>query len=334
METPTLDSHRTEWLSLIRYQLMNARQEASSPAPLTSMALNTMQDAVESMLRLTGESTGVVFAGRDDFDNMLAKVVAKVGEDSDFAGYSSSLKSMNRARVNFKHNGNRADESTVRRHLDTAESAVDGLARSIFGVELADVSLLLLVPNRTVRAHLEASARHRSGGDHGESLFDLAIAFDELLRDHEARKSRWRGYFSTKPRGNQTSGAFRSHDDPLKPIIEWLDAIDEQLRVISMGVDAQAHAAFRALTPRVSRFLNGGMRAHFRGGVDDIAIDDEAYARSVKFVIDTALRLSASDFEVPENKRFSTTTSFERTAQEIEAFRTAAGLGDSAVEPA
>lgn len=324
MTHPTLDEHRAQWLSMIRYQLMNARQESNAPAPLSSMALNTMQDAVESMLRLTGEALGVDFAAREEFDKMLAKVVVKLGAKSDLLGYSSSLKSMNRARVNFKHNGNRADASTVRQHMDTAEAAINALARDVFSVELADVSLLLLVPNRIVRMHLEAAEAHRTAGNQGESLTDLAIAFDELLRDYERRKSSWGSFFSTKP---SFSGGreFRAIEDTIRPVMQWLEAIDRQLRVISMGVDAQEYAHFRTATPSLMHFMDGSFGANFPVAPDDIAIDDATFARCVKFVIDTSLRLSATDFEVPE-RTYNTSAMIRRSADEIAALR--AGLDD------
>lgn len=293
----SVSQHHAQWLSMIRLQLLTARQQAAAPAPLSSLALNTMQDATESMILLCADKLGVTLGKRDDFDTMLGSVVA--GMDEDVKSYVLSLRAMNRARVNFKHSGNRADDSTVRQHMDTVEAAVGQLARSVFDVELADVSLLVLVSNSDVRHRLLVAQRMRETGQYGEAQADLAEAFHQLLADFERRRSRpHRSAFSTKPAfAPRKSGG---ELDILGSTVDWLEAIDEQLRVLLMGVDPQGYAYFRAHTPTLMHFLGegAGYGANFQGEI--VRLSNEAWDRCVQFVIETSLRFDANDFEVPQ----------------------------------
>lgn len=300
MPDPTYSEHHAQWLSMIRLQVLTARQQSAAPAPLSSLALNTMQDAAESMLLLVSNKLGLSIGRQVEFDSILGTVVAAV-DDDDVRGYVAGLRTMNRARVNFKHGGNRADDSTVRQHMDTVDAAMSQIARSVFGVELDRVSVLTLVSNAVVRRRLQVAQYLREQGQHGDALTDLAQAFHLLLREFESRKSRWSGsIYSTKP-AHAPHIMRLDHQDPLRHVYEWFDAIDEQLRVISIGVDPQGYAFFRAHTPNLLHMMNGDWLGGFYTGTE--AITDADWGRCVRFVVETSLRLDANDFEVGEPER-------------------------------
>jgi hypothetical protein len=312
MVDPVVNEHQAQWLSMVRYQTLVARQQSSAPAPLSSLALNTMQDAAESMLKLCGEQLGADIGTRDDFDTMLGKVASKTDAADNISAYASSLRAMNRARVNFKHNGNRADDSTVRQHMDSVQAAISALSLSVFGIELNAVSLLMLVSNAAVRARLQTAQDFRASGEHAESMADLAQAFHELLGDYERRKSsRLQSIYSNKPPFVPT---MPKHDDPFRLTYEWLGGIDEQLRVLSMGVDPLGYTFFRAHMPRLMQFLDGGFGANFPGQ-EVVPLDDDTWGRCLRFVIETSLRLDANDFDVP-GKPTNGSVFLRRTAEE------------------
>jgi hypothetical protein len=63
-----LSAPETEWLSLIRYQLLMAIEQSRAPSPLNGLAINTLQDCVEAMLSLVAQSIGANLKSRTDFD--------------------------------------------------------------------------------------------------------------------------------------------------------------------------------------------------------------------------------------------------------------------------
>lgn len=94
METPIgMPQHETGWLGLIRYQLMIAEEQSRQPSPL-----NSMQDAVESMLSLLAEHLNVTLRSRTDFIQLFDSVAGAVETRVDISGYRQGTLAMNRAR--------------------------------------------------------------------------------------------------------------------------------------------------------------------------------------------------------------------------------------------
>ena len=62
-----------ERLSLIRYQVRSIAETLRQPAPVNTLAINVMQDAVESTLGAVGEHIRADVASRSDFAKLLTR---------------------------------------------------------------------------------------------------------------------------------------------------------------------------------------------------------------------------------------------------------------------
>lgn len=293
---PGLQHHEAQRLSLVRYQLMVAEQQARQPAPLNSLALGSMQDAVESMLGLVVEREHVTTSNRSDFLQLFDAVASHVPGDPPISGFRPGVSAMNLARVNFKHHGNQAESGTIARHSGNSRDLIEVLAERVFGVQLDTVSLLLFVRDAEARAHLELAQSNWDSHHSLEAMDELKLAFDRLIRDYEHRKA-WhpgKSLFSTKPSFMPSVFALRKSGDEMERAFQWLESLDGWVKMLALGVDMRRYAYFDAHTPSSTYTLDGSAHLHRREGV---TVTDEVYARCTKFVIDTALAFSEDDFD-------------------------------------
>lgn len=293
--TEDLVPHQAEWLSLISYQLRTARAQAQQPAPLNSLTISALHDAVESLLSLCAESLGANVKSRADFIQLFDAVEAALAPPASISGHRSGMNALNQARVGFKHHGNRADERTLRRHLANGENFLADLTSTVFSVRLEDVSLLLFIRNDGAREKLESVGTWWRSGDFQEAMQDLWLAFDELVTDYQARKSWHAGktLFSTKPSFLPSVFDLKKEGKAAEKAFEWLENLDSWVRILAIGVDARRYAYFDAHTPSGMKVLSGDVHFHWR---PDAELSDEVFTRCQAFVVDTALELGEGDF--------------------------------------
>lgn len=184
-----METHEAEWLSLIKYQMTVAEEQAKQPSPLNSLAISTLHDAVESMLNLVAQATRAEVKGnRPDFLQIF-DAIDKTLDPTGIAGDRAAMAAMNTTRVAFKHHGSRPDERTLQRHLARASEFVTGLCQTVFDTSFDDVPLLLFVTQSGVRQELEAADRCRAAGDWVVAMQHLWKAFDALVESCESSKT-------------------------------------------------------------------------------------------------------------------------------------------------
>ncbi len=83
--------------------------------------------------------------------------------------------------------------------------------------------------------------------------------------------------------------------DFVEQTISSLQALNEVLRVITMGLDYRRYSKFRALTPHVSKTMGGQYFFSHTGLSAEINAEECQYC--FDFVIDSALRLQDFEFD-------------------------------------
>lgn len=300
-QTSAVTAAEAERLSLIRYQLLAVGEAVAAPPPLNTLAINMMQDVVESALAAVGEHIRATVPGRADFDKLFDVVATALGSPVEITGLRAPAIALNNARVGFKHHGNQVPDGTLRRHHDVATTLVAELVSQGFGVQLDAVSLLLFVPHPKVREFIQTAETAHRANDLVTALTYLRAAFDLTIDDYCDRKSvdGWRSVFEIEP-----SGASRpSHDEfgigqITKGLKEWMAALDARSRLAAIGVDQSRYAYFDAVAPVSTPMHHSG-----RGPIVHVRfkeVTDEHYRSSYAFVVDTAIRLAASDYNLRE----------------------------------
>jgi len=297
---PQMTTAEAERLSLLRYQLLSATELLNAPPPINTLAINAIQDLVESTLAAVGEHVRAEVKARSDFDKLFDAVVDKIGSPSGLAGLRSAAVALNNARVGFKHHGNQVRDETLRRHHDVAVTLVHELVHHGFGVHLDDVSLLIFVPHRGVRGFLEKAASLHQENEMVRAMSYLRAAFDLSVDDYANRKSvdGRSSIFRVGPaRASHFSSAGRmGWERPLEDLQNWVAELDARVRLTAVGVDLSRYAYFDAVAPTATYLLSDergpATRVRFKG------LTDDHYKASYLFVVDTALKLSARDFNL------------------------------------
>lgn len=287
-----------ERLAIIRHQISYAQEQVRQPSPIHQLALNTMQDFVESSLHVVAESHKITVNG-NAFDNLLENVTKKF-PGTELSGYTVLMKSMNKARVNFKHHGNSSDIREVTAHLTESIEFVRELAKEAYGIDLDSISIVAFIQNEKVKQHLKESEKQWQAGDE-KAMFNMRIAFDELIHDYTHRKlwSPGTTIFNTKPSFMPNTSDLRYLG--MDKIYDWIENIDSWVKYIALGIDMRRFAFFDAHTPNVAYSMNRTPHGNFRNGVE---VNEDTYQKCRRFVIDTALALMQDDFDFdPWNNR-------------------------------
>lgn len=288
-----------ERLSLIRYQLRSVDEMMQMPQPINTLAINAMQDLVESTLATVGEHVRAGVKNDRAFDKLFDAVVEKLGSPDSLAGMRAATMALNTARVGFKHHGNQVRDETLRRHRDTAVNLAYELIAAGFGIDLDTVSLLVFIKNESVRRYIEKADRIARGEDRlTHALSYLRVAFDLTVDDYANSKSvdGWKSILDIAPwpAFHVSRTGYRDLDDTHEKLHEWIKALDDRLRLLSMGIDLSRYAYFDAVAPIATYAVD-----HGRGPWMNVRFSDvtkEQYRSAYLFVVDTAIRLSVNDF--------------------------------------
>lgn len=282
-----------EWLSLIRYQARQGDEQSRAPLPLSTLSINVMQDAVEALLNLIAEHNDIELRRRTVFDQLFDDVAARFPA---LAHHRAPLLALNTARVGFKHYGNEVRETTIERRRGDAMDFMVDATRVALGQDFESISMTAFVRDSQARGNVEAASTMWTSGDSIGALSQLRLGFDRLVRDYEMRKVWHQGksLFSTEPTF-RPSGLGNPFDDKSEAhIVKWIEAIDERQKLLALGVDLLRYVYFDAHAPGVTYVASGEALLH---STDTAPVGDEVFNRCYRFVIDTALRLGADDYD-------------------------------------
>jgi hypothetical protein len=273
-----------ERLALIRYQLDLALRQAEQAHPLNGFSVLGFQDAVEWFLYLAAEHVGAD-VGDENFKNLFSRVSNSMPDNRPLE-YRKPLLDLNHARVSLKHHGNLPEQGTIERYRATTLAFFDDATPRLFGLSFNSISLTQLIGNEEVRQHVQHAEQAWQEGNVRTTMTELRVGFDALIRDHVER----RPPFSRRPVFPVQESA-TAREVGVRSIIKWLEALEQQLALISLGIDLHRYAFFRSHTPGVHYVGGGRPTADFVGNVED-RFNEEVFDFCRQFVIDTALQLA------------------------------------------
>lgn len=232
--------------------------------------LIVLQDAVELVFYAALVEMGVdevTAVEKLDFDQMIGSL----GKAGIKVPKSGTLKAMNKLRVTAKHYGQVMEPTTVQGHMNAAKFAVDAVLTAVIGKPLCEIFLTELVILGEPRTYLETAAACLSQGNYLECLlatrkaFFLAFERDYciyLYRDIPANATS-RGLLGLLRGGYKAP--YRTHNaewirENVKSPMDYiqLDYDRWRMEAVECGINTQALANIRRLTPQVIRFQNDG----------------------------------------------------------------------------
>lgn len=302
-----LDHSTVKRLAFIRYLYQSGVSQSHAPAPLNCASILTLHDSVELFLQLASEhlNTGASQPSFMDYWDILNR---KLGPDE--LEQKESMRRLNKARVALKHYGTFPSDLDIESFRASTTSFFQDNTRRVFGIDLDEVSLIEFVNPESARARLHEAQESIRRGDTLDALDKIAVAFTEIISDYEDRK---RDRFEDSPfyfgRDLTFLSSFhmglRPVDEKLADFVdrvkESLEAMQDAIKVLALGMDYRKYSKFKRLTPNVTRIPRGDLDLHRRFDEEHApSVDDARFC--VDFVVESALALSEFDYSVPRDE--------------------------------
>jgi len=290
-------------LAIIKYLYDVAIEQSMKSEPICSFSILTFHDAIELFLELAAEHLDKGKSGSEfmAYWELLAKKV------KDGLTQKESCRQLNTARTGFKHGGILPSKLAIEGFRATATNFFEENTPRVFGVKFSDISLIELVQNRTAKKHIEESGKMLREGKIEEALDNAALAFTILVNDYESSKKDAFGrspfFFGSHLHFLDSfflhiEGGMGRFVDSTK---ESIEALQEAVKLLSLGLDYRRYARFRLLTPYVLKIGDGYQVQRIQRGSRGIPRPEDVQF-CMDFVIESALVLQEFDFALEQGK--------------------------------
>jgi hypothetical protein len=272
-------------LAYIRYMYNFGIEQSSKVEPLFALSILIFHDAIETFCRLSMEYKGVDHNRKKEltFNDYWEILGLKKKE---------TMKRFNKARVGLKHYGNLPSRIDMPDFIKFVTEFFEENTPNIFKIKFSEITLVSLVQNDIAREKLNQSENMLEQNNIEESLVNAALAFCFVMRDCN--------FEGIKGGHNLFSGIRDMNPDFRRYITklqDWMDSVQENLRIISIGIDYRKYQKFRSLTPHISWTMDGNYR--YYGGWwkqgQYPTLDDAKFC--INFVIECALKLQQTDLD-------------------------------------
>lgn len=307
-----LDKTGARRLAFIRFLFNLAVEQSKKPEPLSSASVLGFHDAIELFLQLASEYLGVSRKTEIGFmeywDLINNKELSPKGITQ-----KESMRRLNRARVELKHNGILLSKLDIEGFRVNAADFFEENTPIVFGIQLNDVSLTELVQYKKARDYLKKAEKALKQNKREDALDNVAFAFEQLIRDYESTKigkfgrsifrfgrdmtfmgsSSWDFNGLMVRNGFRFKGKMREFVDSVK---ESLEGIQSAVKILSLGIDYRRYMKFRLLTPVVYLDEYGKWEASRDtwGSKGIPTVEDVQFC--IDFVIESAISLQELDF--------------------------------------
>lgn len=308
------DNGVMERLAFIRYLYFLGVEQSRIAEPFSRASVLMFHDAIELYLELAAEHMDVSKRLKEltfmQYWDVLNPALAKKGKRE--LTQKIAMDKLNEARVSFKHHGIPPSKSIIEDLRSHVTNFLEENTPNIFDTEFSSISLIELVECQTAKDTLREAQRLLKDDKIEEVLDKTALAFVQLIDDYENRK---KDEFGRSPFFFGKSMTFLSsfhmgfsHRDKLADFVdhvkESIEAIQESVKVLSLGLDYRRYARFHLLTPIVLRlWAGGGGKVNYNlSRISRIIPTKEDAQYCIDFVIESAVKLQEFDFEVRKKK--------------------------------
>jgi hypothetical protein len=290
-------------LSLIKYLYETAISQSRKPAPMSMIALLMFHDSIEWFLELAARflDIGVPSSFMDYWEKLLLK-----GHN---LTHKEQMKRLNRARDDWKHYFIPLSREAIEEFSSDTSSFLRENCRTLFGMEWDEISLLDLIGYEDVRTLLQGATKDKREKKYEDGLEKVALAFDLLFQNYEKNKKKHgRSVFSIGEDvtflrlTDLTSGMAEdfmrnfSRSEFVRKIVDSIEALQDAVRLLALGIDFKKYVRFRHLTPALYWGMDGSHHVSYKP--DEISETSEVdYDFCVGFCVECYLKLMEFDFE-------------------------------------
>jgi len=283
-------------------------EQSEKPEPLCSASILIFHDAIELFLQLASEYLDVGKAQPSflEYWDLLSQKL----RDHELT-QKESMRRLNKARVALKHHGTLTSKLDIEAFRASATNFFKENAPIVFDILFSDISLIELVQCEDARSSLKKAEEELKDNKIEDALDKTAVAFAQLIDDYESRKRDRFGrspFFFGESMTHLSSfhmGIDRAGKSELGQLAEFIDnaketieALQNAVKILSLGIDYRRYVKFRLLTPYVYRMFDGHylIRRNQWGSRGIPTAEDVQFC--IDFVIESAITLQEFDFSI------------------------------------
>jgi len=175
----------------------------------------------------------------------------------------ASMQRLNKARVGLKHYGNMPSKLEIEAFRSNVTSFFEDSTPTIFGVDFATISLIDIVQCSDAKNSLREAEDMLAKGKPREALEKVAVAFRQIIDDHERRMEEKFGiapiffgrdmaFLSSFSLGlDRGDHRDRKMADFVDKVKESIERLREAIRILGLNIDYRKYVRFRSVTPLV-----------------------------------------------------------------------------------
>ena len=213
------------------------------------MATSLFQDSVEAFLRILVEHGSVNIGASVPFDKLLDKVGATFNSVLE---HRAVITRLNKARVNFKHHGQRFVNEEALSFAYNVEAFLAEVSSDVLQLDFGSVSLVSAIGHRRTENWLDKAEKFAAEGSYRQSLECAAKALAIYSAAMSAARLQPNNY-SVRPLrfdfGNDGRQLSRSLAEFAKWVSDDLKQVHTHIDLIMKGVNIFSYRRFQALTP-------------------------------------------------------------------------------------
>ena len=289
-------------LTYIKYLYQQGVEQSKLPETIAGFALMQFHDSVEMFLLLVAENLGKKKYHDWKFMEFWSNIESLTMRDA--------MDVMKQRRVSLKHHGSFPSHDDVIECSINVGTFLHENSKIQFGIDFETISLIDIISYDGARAFLQKASNELASGNFYSSLTQSMLAFDSLFDEYEDNKQHW--YHSIYDVGKRQSKNFedfvknasskgkeQANKRWFEDITKTVNELREVTKITALGIDYKKYALFKSVTPHITRFIGGDYNVEGEASLTNrVNLSEELCSMCINFVIDSAVKLQDSDFDL------------------------------------
>ena len=301
----SLDPTTVRRLAFVKYLYKTGVSQSKAPEPLGGASLLTFHDSVELFNQIASEHVDSG-AKKPNFMDYWGLISQKLHPGVELS-QKVSMERLNNARIALKHHGTLPAKLEVEAFRASVTAFFQDNTQTVFGLPFDNISLIDFVQPDEAKEKLQVAEKHLDKNEIEDAMNNVALAFRTMLNDYEGRK---KGKSSRSPllqggdlRDLKSLVAYDggSSSGVLNVIIRSLDAMQQDIKMLALGLNYRRYAKFRMHTPQIHQMFGRDPIFSRRDSSDSIQTTPDDVRFCIEFVIETSIILQEFDYSIDDS---------------------------------